>query len=71
MLQCVPQMLQCTPRYVVTFHFHFFKGEIKKNIYTVILKQSDIFVQEKCEINMNKNYTLNLGFIQTENVEKC
>ncbi len=48
-LQHASEMLQCTPPTGhVTFHFHFLR--IKKNVYTVIMKQSDIFVVVKCEM---------------------
>ncbi len=54
MLQRVPQMLQCTPPtgHVVTFFFHSFG--VNKEKHTVNMKQSYIFVPDKCEINVDK-----------------
>ncbi len=52
-------MLQCTPPtgHVVTFHFHFSRVN-KEKLNIVIMKQSDIFVLDKCEITVDKNIIL-------------
>ncbi len=59
MLQRAPQLLQCAPPtgHVVTFHFQFLRVN-KKNVYTVFMKQSDIFELDKCEITVDKKIML-------------
>ncbi len=69
-------MLQCTPPTGhVTFNFHFLRVNKEKNVYTVIMKQSYVFVLDNCEITVDKkNNTLNptlKRFTQTEKVKKC
>ncbi len=61
-LQRAPQLLKCTPPtgHVVTFYFHFLRVNKQKRIgYTVIMKQSDTFVLDKCKyseppVNLHK-----------------
>ncbi len=52
-------LLQCTPHlgHVVTFHFQYLRVNTKK-IYTVLMKQSDIFDFDKCEITVDKKMIL-------------
>ncbi len=59
MLQRAPQLLQCTPPtgHVVTFHFQFLRVNKEKRIHC-IMKQSDIFVLDKCEITVDKKIIL-------------
>ncbi len=55
MILRAPQMLRCTPptEHVVTFLFHFLRVN-NENLYTVIMKQSDIFVLDNCESTVDK-----------------
>ncbi len=58
-LQHAPQMLQCTPPtgHVVTFYFQFLRVNKEKHIH-LNYETRDIFVLDKCEITVDKNYYL-------------
>ncbi len=40
--------------HVVTFALPIFEGKLKKTYDSVFMKQSNIFVQDKCEITVDK-----------------